>query len=683
MTDHKSNTKTINGEAHRLFHLGYVPVPANTSKKHPPMPWKPFQKTPPSLEQLDGLFAKYPSADGLGILTTGMVVVDVDPLRVGSPNPFLTDPEYAALIASAPAVETPRGGVHLYFRAPAGTRLRNSANALAPNVDIRADGGFLMVPPSVRDGIPYRWRNDKPLDVRLSELPEFPKILADRLAKPARNNRPNRRARVPLSGPINEGERDDTLFRLASKWRGMGHAEPELLALLRLHNQVRCSPELEDPELQKIARSAAKYEPNRTPIAKADHPDPGPLPDRLLTIPGFVADVMAITLSTAPRPNRPLAFVGALTLLATLAGRKVKTASDLRTNIYVIGLGPSGIGKDHPRKVIKQIMFSLGLDDSIIGSIASGQALEDAVVDQPSCLALTDEIDEMLMAIRRDKSGTRQNLPKVLMEFFTSASVVYNSRIKANTVRRRINQPNLSLFGTAVPARFFESISARMLDDGFLGRALIVEAGDYGRRQNGGVIELPDSVLRAAEYWTAPVNFPDWTDEHPRPRTVAPDQDATAVLEQAADDFDEARNRAHAAGDIASVSIWSRAWEHASKLSLLYAISQDQTTDVISREAALWAVEFAGHHARRLIAAMHGRVAENEFHALLIKARTKLAAAPEKTLDRSTLLKNMHISARDLDQVITALYDSGQIMVVDGSPDSPNQRGARYKLVSE
>jgi hypothetical protein len=470
---------------------------------------------------------------------------------------------------------------------------------------------------------------------------------------------------------------------LASKWRGSGHTEPEILELLRLHNRERCSPPLDDSQLQKIARSAAKYEPNRAPEATADHPDPGHLPDRLLTVPGFIADVMEATMSTAPRPNRPLAFAGALTLLATLAGRKVRTESDLRTNIYMIGIGPSGIGKDHPRKINKQIMFELGLEDALIGSIASGQALEDAVVDQPSCLALTDEIDELLMAIRRDKSGTRQNLAKVLMELFTSASALYQARIKANAERRRINQPNVSLFGTAVPERFYESISARMMDDGFLGRALIVEAGDYGRRQKGGPIVLPDSVLQEARYWVDAANFPGWSNECPKPRTVSSDPDAAAVLEQAADDFDEARSRALAGGESASVSIWSRACEHASKLAVLYAISEDHTTLEIHREAALWAVEFAGHHARRLIATIHGRVAENEFHALLIKATTKLAAAPGRTMDRSRLLKNMHISARDLDQVITALNDSGQIEVVGGDPNAPNQRGARYRLVAE
>jgi putative DNA primase/helicase len=55
------------------------------------------------------------------------------------------------------AVETPRGGRHLYFRLPEGPPPKNRAG-LIPRVDIRGEGGYVIVPPSVRaDGRVYRW----------------------------------------------------------------------------------------------------------------------------------------------------------------------------------------------------------------------------------------------------------------------------------------------------------------------------------------------------------------------------------------------------------------------------------------------------------------------------------------------------------------------------------------------
>jgi hypothetical protein len=41
------------------------------------------------------------------------------------------------------AVDTPSGGCHLYYTAPAG-RVRNSAGRLGPLIDVRADGGYVI-----------------------------------------------------------------------------------------------------------------------------------------------------------------------------------------------------------------------------------------------------------------------------------------------------------------------------------------------------------------------------------------------------------------------------------------------------------------------------------------------------------------------------------------------------------
>ena len=54
-------------------------------------------------------------------------------------------------------------------------------------------------------------------------------------------------------------------------------------------------------------------------------PDPGPIPEHLFQVPGFIGQVMAFTLASAPYPNVALAFCGAMGLQSFLAGRKVCT----------------------------------------------------------------------------------------------------------------------------------------------------------------------------------------------------------------------------------------------------------------------------------------------------------------------------------------------------------------------
>jgi len=55
---------------------------------------------------------------------------------------------------------TPRGGTHYYFPWTENPIIKNSKGKLGPGLDVRGEGGYVILPPSVRsDGTPYRWAN--------------------------------------------------------------------------------------------------------------------------------------------------------------------------------------------------------------------------------------------------------------------------------------------------------------------------------------------------------------------------------------------------------------------------------------------------------------------------------------------------------------------------------------------
>ncbi|MFI7272635.1 bifunctional DNA primase/polymerase [Streptomyces sp. NPDC049879] len=74
-------------------------------------------------------------------------------------------------------VRTGRGGIHLYFAAPAGIELRNSSGKLGWKVDTRAGGGYVVGPGSTVNGCPYTVVHD-------AEPAPLPAWLAALLAPP-------------------------------------------------------------------------------------------------------------------------------------------------------------------------------------------------------------------------------------------------------------------------------------------------------------------------------------------------------------------------------------------------------------------------------------------------------------------------------------------------------------------
>jgi hypothetical protein len=106
---------------------------------------------------------RWPSAN-VGVPTgkkSGIVVLDVDVDDGGLES--LTKLERAGALAPKTArVRTGGGGSHVFFRYPRGTEIRNSAGLLGPGLDVRGEGGYVLVPPSRTQG-PYEGVDSSPL----------------------------------------------------------------------------------------------------------------------------------------------------------------------------------------------------------------------------------------------------------------------------------------------------------------------------------------------------------------------------------------------------------------------------------------------------------------------------------------------------------------------------------------
>jgi len=406
--------------------------------------------------------------------------------------------------------------------------------------------------------------------------------------------------------------------------------------------------------------------PQPAPDPQPQHPDPGPLPVEMFRVPGFVSEVIDHCLATAPYPNVPLAFCGALALQAMLAGRKVRDAGDNRTNLYVLALAYSSVGKDWPRKVNTTVLHHAGLVESLGEKFASGEGIQDSLFRTPAMLFQTDEIDGLLQSINKAQDARHENILGTLLTMYSAANSIFPMRRKAGKESPGvIDQPCLVVYGTAIPTHYYAALSERMLTNGFFARMLIVESGPRSVGQEPGIINPPPRVLETARWWS---EFCPGTGNmerfHPLPRIVQAEADARVLLTEARQTSETEYAGAEARGDPVGTTVWGRVPEQIRKLAILYAVSVNHQAPQIDVAAVRWATDFILHQTRRMLFMARSHVADNPFHADCLKLLRKLREAPDRTLLHSVLLKRMKLDSKSFAALIDTLCQQGEVQVV-------------------
>lgn len=196
----------------------------------------------------------------VGVLTTGMVVVDVDtkPGKDGLATFSALGLEFDTL-----TIRTPSGGYHLYYSgADAGQ------SPLGKDVDIRSHNGYVLAPGSTIDGVPYTVEIEDaiaPLPGNIRPLLKAPKEKRIDVSVAVEADTPvacemaldylHNAAPLAVEG-ING---DDTTFKVACKLRDFGLSEATAFALLAQHWNPRCMPPWDAEELQGKVGNAFNY----------------------------------------------------------------------------------------------------------------------------------------------------------------------------------------------------------------------------------------------------------------------------------------------------------------------------------------------------------------------------------------------------------------------------------------
>ena len=334
-------------------------------------------------------------------------------------------------------------------------------------------------------------------------------------------------------------------------------------------------------------------------------PDPGPFPDELLQVPGFIAEYLKLSLETAPYPNKVLSLGGGLTFLSLLLGRIYKDRRGLHPNIYWITLADSGTGKEHARQVNKFLAMKAGMLYFLGDNFASGEGLEDAMFVTKKRLFMLDEMDTLFNSLKQ-KDARAEAIMQRLLSFYSSVGSFFSMRAKAKKSGESscgfIINPYLVLYGTALPKYFYGALEERVLENGLIPRTLIADAGERSEYGDPKDMFLSPNMAEMLKVLKSKAGEDEnLVCENPNLRYILETRDAEVQLDEDREYCDAQVDFFSDKKQLAAQVLWTRAHEKVCKLAMLYAASENVYDPMISATAVIWARALVTYLTKRML----------------------------------------------------------------------------------
>lgn len=388
---------------------------------------------------------------------------------------------------------------------------------------------------------------------------------------------------------------------------------------------------------------------------------------------GYMEAVVNMGIHASVKPQPSLMLLAVLIGMSSSISGKYKYPDGSRLNLYGAGIGSTGCGKDAVITVCRKV--AMAGKARVLGKIASGQGLEDALEHYQNTLVQVDELGQILITLSsKNASNYEKEIARLLLILYSASSTEMYRRTKAkekkeisNASYEAIKHPCLNFFGVGTPDLIGEAFSKGLDTDGSIGRILFAFAED-------GV--LPQ--FRQTEF-KVPLDFVDiYHDAIIQAPLKVGTADITVKIDETAKAdfnalmlyFEDPANNDYS--DNLAKTLLVRSFEKAKRIAGVLAVFDNPGQPVVTNEHLGWSkgIVEASNQAIQTFATeyMHGGEVQTNANKLLekmkylISGRIKCKKArgislckDQKLIMRSELLNLSKLNFRDFDEAIKLL----------------------------
>jgi hypothetical protein len=415
--------------------------------------------------------------------------------------------------------------------------------------------------------------------------------------------------------------------------------------------------------------------------------------------PGILADMAGWITATAPKSQPELSLAAAIAMAAACTQRIYRSNLSNFTSLYLVMVAKSTEGKEHPQSCVERVLTAAGLEHLVAGSgYTSSGAVFSALLRQPAHLAIIDEIGKLLKLSRAKGNANSEAAIDKLVEAFGklngvmrppvySTMTMTQAQVAASSVERVIHNPAVSLLGATTPATFWSSLTDDLIQDGFLGRLIVVESSQP--RQLARFVDQTDPPARVVE-WCQAVNAPAQRQGDLASRSLAELEPVTVSMtisdgcQDVMRSFESELNKLKDAFEAEGLDVLlGRTFEKALRLAMIAAKARDAGAARVELQDLEWAISYIRHYDMALVRAVRKNRVRSQTDAdtkrvlEYLKAAKSFAGEQKNprlasvlatgAMPHALLLKKMHMKSREFTELMNTLVEAGIVMKSPGA----------------